>query len=313
MSLAQGSQELSAVLRRIKADVGDDTWTVDGTAVPLAEQLVGKIRPMLLLIFGASAVLLLIACANVLNLLIARIAAREGEIAVRIAIGAGRARLAQQLLVESLVLALIGCVGGLALAFGGVRALAAFRPASLPRVDDISVDWRVLAFAVLISALAALSLGIIAAWRGARGDIRSALAHTQRTQGAGASHRVRGTLVVVQLAMTMVLLAGAAVLGRSFVRLMTVDAGFRTHDVATASLLLDRDDDKPATLARRNQFLDEALQRIANLPGVTAVGGVADLPLSGSGANGSHRRRRRRRSRASCRSRPSRRRSRPPT
>ena len=286
VSLAQGSQELSAVLRRIKADVGDDTWTVDGTAVPLAEQLVGKIRPMLLLIFGASAVLLLIACANVLNLLIARIAAREGEIAVRIAIGAGRARLAQQLLVESLVLALIGCVGGLALAFGGVRALAAFRPASLPRVDDISVDWRVLVFAVLISALAALSLGIIAAWRGARGDIRSALAHTQRTQGAGASHRVRGTLVVVQLAMTMVLLAGAAVLGRSFVRLMTVDAGFRTHGVAIASLLLDRDDDKPATLARRNQFLDEALQRIANLPGVTAVGGVADLPLSGSGANG---------------------------
>ncbi|HEU4786760.1 MAG TPA: ABC transporter permease, partial [Gemmatimonadaceae bacterium] len=229
VSLEQGRQELSTILRRIKSDVGDYTSTVDGTAVPLSEQIVGKIKPMLLLIFGASAMLLLIACANVLNLLVARIAAREGEIAVRIAIGAGRARLAQQLLVESLVLALIGCAGGLLIAFAGVRALAALRPASIPRVGDVSVDWRVLAFAIGISALAAVGLGLIAAWRGVRGDIRSALAHTQRTQGGGASYRVRGTLVVVQLAMTMVLLAGAAVLGRSFINLMTVDAGFRTH------------------------------------------------------------------------------------
>ena len=286
VSVTQGSQELSAILRRIKADVGDYTWTVDGTAVPLSEQLVGDIKPMLLLIFGASAVLLLIACANVLNLLIARIAAREGEIAVRIAIGAGRARLAQQLLVESLILAFVGCAGGLLLAFGGVWALAAFRPASIPRVGDVSVDWRVLVFAILISALAAIGLGLIAAWRGVRGDVRSALAHTQRTQGGGASYRVRGTLVVAQLALTMVLLAGAAVLGRSFINLMTVDAGFRTRDIAIASMLLDREDDTPSTLARRNQFIDESLRRIASLPGVTAVGAVGNMPLSGSGANG---------------------------
>ena len=286
VSLAQGTQELSAILRRIKADVGDLTWTVDGTAIPLSEQIVGNIKPMLLLIFGASAVLLLIACANVLNLLIARIAAREGEIAVRIAIGAGRGRLAQQLLVESLVLAVVGCTGGLLLALGGVRALAAFRPASIPRVGDVAVDWRVLMFAIVTSALAAVALGLIAAWRGVRGDVRAALAHTQRTQGGGASYRVRGTLVVAQLAMTMVLLAGAAVLGRSFVNLMTVDAGFHTHDIAVAGTLLDRDDDKPATLARRNQFIDQALQRLAGLPGVTAVGGVGNMPLSGSGANG---------------------------
>ena len=286
VSLAQSRQELSTILRRIKADVGDYTWTVDGATIPLSEDLVGKIRPMLLLIFGSSAMLLLIACANVLNLLVARIAAREGEIAVRIAIGAGRARLAQQLLVESLVLALVGCAGGLLLAFGGARALAALRPASIPRVGDVSVDWRVLLFAVATSGLAALALGLIAAWRGAHGDLRSALAHTQRTQGGGASYRVRGTLVVVQLAMTMVLLAGAAVLGRSFVKMMTIDTGFRTHDVTIATLMLSRDDDAAATLARRNQFIDQALERISSIPGVTAAGGVSDVPLSGGGANG---------------------------
>jgi predicted permease len=287
VTLGQATQELSAILRRIKSDVGDYTWTVDGTAVPLAEQLVGKIRPMLLLIFGASAILLLIACANVLNLLVARIAAREGEIAVRIAIGAGRARLAQQLLVESLVLALVGCAGGLLLAVAGARALAAFRPASIPRVGEVAVDWRVLAFAVGVSVLAALALGLIAAWRGTGGDVRSALANAQRTQGGGgASYRVRGTLVVVQLAMTMVLLAGAAVLGRSFVALMTVDAGFRTHGLVIANVLLSRDDDSQASLNRRNQYVDEALARHAAIPGVTSVGGVDDLPLSGSNGNG---------------------------
>jgi predicted permease len=285
-TLAQAKQELSGILRRIKSDVGDYTWTVDGTAVPLVEQIAGKIKPMLLLILGASAMLLLIACANVLNLLVARIAAREGEIAVRIAIGAGRARLAQQLLVESLVLAFVGCAGGLLLAFGGVRALAAFRPASIPRLGDIAVDWRVLVFAIVVSALAAITLGLIAAWRGVRGDVRSALAHSQRTHGGGASYRVRGTLVVMQLAMTMVLLAGAAVLGRSFVRLMSVDAGFRTHDVAIANLILGNGDYSPAALNRRNQFVDEALQRIGGIPGVTSVGAVDAVPLSGPNGNG---------------------------
>ena len=287
VSLVQARQDLSTILRRIKSEVGDYTITVDGTVVPLDEQIVGRIKPMLLLIFGASAMLLLIACANVLNLLVARIAAREGEIAVRIAIGAGRARLAQQLLVESMVLALVGCAGGLLLAFAGVRMLAAFEPASIPRVGDVAVDWRVLLFAVATSALAAVALGLIAAWRGVRGDLRSALAQSQRSQAGGAaSYRVRGTLVVVQLAMTMVLLAGAAVLGRSFVNLMTVDTGFRTHGVVIANMLLDRADDSPASLARRNQFIDQAIERLASIPGVASVGGVDDLPLTGANGNG---------------------------
>jgi predicted permease len=287
VSLAQAKQDLSAILRRIKSEVGDYTWTVDGTVVPLSEELVGRIRPMLLLIFSASAILLLIACANVLNLLIARIAARDSEIAVRIAIGAGRARLAQQLLVESLVLAMAGCAGGLLLAVAGVRALSAFRPTSIPRVGEVGVDWRVLVFAIGVSTLAALALGLIATWRGVRGDLRAALAQSQRTQGGGgASYRVRGTLVVVQLAMTMVLLAGAAVLGRSFVNLMTVDTGFRTHGIVIADLLLNHNDDSAATLNRRNQFIDRALQQIAAVPGVNAVGAVDAVPLSGINGNG---------------------------
>ena len=287
VSLARARQDLSAILRQIKSEVGDYTWTVDGTAVPLIEELVGKIRPMLFLIFGASAILLLIACANVLNLLVARVAARESEIAVRIALGAGRARLAQQLLVESLVLALVGCTGGLLLAVAGVRALDAFRPTSLPRVGEVAVDWRVLLFAIGVSALAAIALGLIAAWRGVRSSLRSALAQSQRTQGSGtASYRVRGTLVVVQLAMTMVLLAGAAVLGRSFLTLMTVDPGFHTHDIVTANLLLNRNDNSAATLNRRNQFIDQALQQIGAIPGVSSVGAVDAVPLTSPNGNG---------------------------
>lgn len=283
----QARQDLSAILRRIKSEVGDYTITVDGTVVALDEQIVGNIRPMLLLIFGASAMLLLIACANVLNLLVARIAAREGEIAVRIAIGAGRGRLSQQLLVESMVLALVGCAGGLLLAFAGVKMLAALQPSSIPRVGEVAVDWRVLIFAIGTSALAAVALGLIAAWRGVRGDLRSALAHTQRSQAGGAaSYRVRGTLVVAQLAMTMVLLAGAAVLGRSFINLITVDTGFRTHGVVIANMLLGQDDGTPAALARRNQFIDQALERLAGLPGVTSIGAVDDLPLTGANGNG---------------------------
>ncbi len=291
VTLDQARQDLSTVLRGLKAEVGDATITVDGGVVSLQEQIVGAIRPILLLLFGASAVLLLIACTNVVNLLVARMAARESELAVRVALGAGRARLVQQLLVEASLLSLLGCIGGLALAFGGVKMLLALRPALIPRISELSVDWRVMLFAIGVSILAAIALGLVAAWRGMRGDLRAALSQSQRSQGGGAaSYGMRSALVVVQLSMTVVLMVATGVLGRSFVRLMTTDAGFRIHGVAMATLVSEpslhevaSDDDR---VARNDQLIDDAMALARSAPGVTAVGGVSNPPLTGGGADG---------------------------
>jgi putative ABC transport system permease protein len=282
----QANRDLSITLKRLHTTLGEATWTFDGRAVGLREQIVGDIKPLLLLLLSASAVLLLIACANVANLLIARMAVRENEIAVRLAIGAGRARLAQQLLIEASLLSAAGCIGGLLLAIAGMKVLLALRPDSIPRVSELRIDWIVLAFAILVSAGTAIVLGLVAAWRGARGDLRAALAQSQRTQsGGGASYRIRGSLVVVQLAMTVVLLVGAGLLARSFVRLMTIDTGFRTHDMVVANLAFDAGEGADR-IARRTQYLDEIVARARAIPGVTAVGVSDAPPFSGGSSNG---------------------------
>ncbi len=286
--IEQARRDLSMTLQRLHASLGEATWTFDGTIVGLRDQIVGNIKPLLYLLLGASAVLLLIACANVANLLIARMAVRENEIAVRLAIGAGRARLAQQLLVEASLLSAVGCIGGLLLALAGMRVLLTLRPESIPRVGELRLDWPALAFAVLISAGTAIVLGLVASWRGARGDLRASLAQSQRTQGGGgASYRIRGSLVVVQLAMTVVLLIGAGLLARSFVRLMTIDTGFRTHGVVVAILSLGEGEGTTAEqVARRTQYTHEIVARARALPGVTAVGVSDAEPFSGGSSNG---------------------------
>jgi len=286
--LEQAARDLSMTLQRLHATLGDATWTFDGTIVGLRDQIVGSIKPLLYLLLSASAVLLLIACANVANLLIARMAVRENEIAVRLAIGAGRARLAQQLLIEASLLSAAGCLGGLLLALAGMRVLLALRPESIPRVGELRVDWMVLAFAIVISAGTAIVLGLVASWRGARGDLRAALAQSQRTQGGGgASYRIRGSLVVVQLAMTVVLLIGAGLLARSFVRLMRIDTGFRTQGVVVANLSFDAGDGSNAErVARRTQYADEIVARARALPGVTSVGVSDAEPFSNGSSNG---------------------------
>ena len=280
------TRDVSMVLRRLHAAVGENTWTFDGTAIPLRDQIVGKVKVLLLLILGASGVLLLIACANVANLLIARMAVRQSEIAVRVAIGAGRGRLAQQLLIETSLLAGAGCLGGVLIAAAGTRALLVLRPALIPRVGELSLDWRVLAFAIATSAAMAVALGLFAAWRGTRGDLRAALSQSQRTQGGGgASYRVRGSLVVLQLAMTVVLLVGAGLLARSFVRLTTIDPGFRTHDMVVAATAYD--DARGADyLTRRTLYYQQLAERARAIPGVTSVGISDAPPFSNGSSNG---------------------------
>ena len=281
VTLERANAEISALSRRLKQQYGNETWMADAIAVPLREQMVGDARPTLLVLLAASGFLLLIACANVVNLLVARAAVREGELAVRLALGAARWRIAQQFLAESLVLALAGGALGVMLAALGVKALLALEPGDLPRVGEVGVDWSVLAFALGLSILVAGVLGLLSALRGTRGDLKQAMAQAQRTQaGAGASYRIRGALVVAQMALTLVLLIGAGLLARSFLRLAQIDPGYRTE----RALVLDISasvPEGPDGQRERVRLYDEIIARVSALPGVASVGGVNAFPLTG--------------------------------
>jgi predicted permease len=283
VALARARQETSSISRRLKQEYGDQIDMEDGALVPLREQIVGGARSTLLILLFASGALLLIACGNVLNLLMARMVGRQGEMAIRVALGAGRTRLARQILVEMLVLGVAGGALGVLLAAIGTRALLAFETGNLPRTGDVRVDGVVLAFALTLSVLAATMLGLFTAWRATRGDIRAALAQSQRTQaGAGSSHHIRSALVIAQVALTLVLLVGAGLLGRSFLRLLDVKPGFRTQQTIVLDMAVTGSDE-----AQRRQIVqrfDEMLARLRAISGVTEVGGVNAFPLAEGGA-----------------------------
>jgi putative ABC transport system permease protein len=287
VSLAQARTDASTVAHRLAQQYGDETDMADVALVQLREQMVGHLRPAFLVLLGASAVLLLIACANVVNLMMARMAAREGEYALRLALGASRARLVRQFVAESLVLAFGGGVLGLVLAAAGVRALLVLQNGNLPRGGDVHVSWGVLEFALGVSIAAALAIGLLTAWRTGRGDLRAALADSQRTQaGVGASMRIRGALVVGQVAATIVLLVGAGLLGRSFIKLLEVNPGFRTESALVLDVSLPSGGDS-VWAGQAIGFYDELIGRLRAIPGVREVGAISVLPLSGeSGGNG---------------------------
>ena len=283
VSLEQAQTEVTAIARRLTTEHGDDTWMLDVSLVPLREQLVGHVRSGLLILLGASAFLLLIASANVTNLLLARAASRQRELAVRLAMGAGRRRLVQQFLVESFVIALAGGALGILLAFIGVRALLALEPGNLPRVGEVGVSWMVLMFALGLSVVTAAGIGLITALRGTGSELREALAQSQRTMAAG-GHRVRSGLVIAQVAATLVLLVGAGLLGRSFLRLLATEPGYRTGGAVVLDVAMPTAR-TPDELARRRRTYDDLLERLRTIPGVERVGGVSALPLRG-GATG---------------------------
>jgi predicted permease len=286
VSMEQARSDAGGIAKRLKAQYGDYTTMTDVGIVPLREQLVGETRQPLYILLGASVMLLLIACANVVNLLVARMAARQGEIAVRRALGAASGRLVQQCFVESLMLALGSAAVGVLLAQLGVALLLRLEPTNLPRVRDVRVDLVVLGFTIGVAMLAALVLGLLSAWWGARSDLREALSQSQRTQsGAGSSAGVRRTLVVAQIAMTLVLLVGASLLARSLAKVLSVDPGFRaTHAVVLDVWVVD---EGPQAVSRRVQFYDALLERTRAIPGVTGVGAVNVMPLSsGNRTNG---------------------------
>ncbi len=284
VSVRTAQQEASVIAQRLKQQYGVDTWMENVALVPLHEQTVGGLRTALLVLLGAAGFLLLVACANVVNLLLARAAARQRELAVRTALGASRWRLVRQFLTESLLLALAGGVLGLLVAGWGVRVLVAFEPGNLPRTEEVFVDWRVIVFAIAVSAATAVTLGWIAATRVTGRRLHESLKEGGRT-GIGGGQRLRSCVVVSQLALTLVLLVGAGLMARSFLRLLEQDPGFRIEGLVTMSLASP----PPADAAGRErlaQFHEALMARLGSLPGVEQVGGINAFPMSGGYANG---------------------------
>ena len=284
--LGEARAEMTAIAARLASAYGEDTWMRDAALVPLQEQISGKTRPALLILLGAVGFLLLVACANVVNLLLTRATKRSTELAARSALGASRMRLVQQLLTESLVLSLAGGALGVFLAGAGVRILLALEPGNLPRTSEIETSGPVLGFALGLSVLTAAALGLVTAFRATSLPIQEALRESSRTQAGGArTQRLRSGLVVAQIAVTLVLVVGAGLLARSFWRLLSTDPGFRRE----SSVVMDVSQASPADGSERwrlVRFYDDLLARLAATPGLDAVGGVHQFPLSGSFANG---------------------------
>ena len=282
VTLAQARADLSTIGKQLKQENGTNIDLIDVAALPLKEALVGEVGPSLLVILAAVVFLLLVACTNVANLLLAQATARQREFAVRTALGATRWRLARQSIAENLLLALLAGGLGVLLSFWGVDALIGLNQGNLPRADEISVNARALAFTFALSSLVAVALGLVPLLRFGGRDLQEGLKEAARGQSANAaSHRLRAMLVVTQVAFTMVLLVGAGLLIKSFIKVLEIDPGFRTESAVAMEISLS--DEQPQ---RRASFYQQALEHLAALPGVTAVGGVNGLPMVGGGNDG---------------------------
>lgn len=286
VSLEQARIEASTIARLLKQEHGDKTWMEDVAVVPLQEEMVARVRPALMVLMGAVVFLLLIACANVINLLLAQSASRQKEVAVRLAMGATRWRMIRQFMTESLLLVLLGASLGVLLAWWGVETLLAMEPGNLPRTGEVGVDYRVLVFAGLISFLTATLLGLITAWRSTARNLNETLKATSRSQLGGAAGRgTRNLLVVTQFALTLVLLAGAGLMGRSLWGLLSVDPGFRTENSVVMQLAHTFPDDEAARM-KLASFHEELAERLRAIPGVEQVGGISSFPFWGFQPNG---------------------------
>jgi predicted permease len=278
---AQAQAEMDAIAARQARDYPETHggWRVWLT--PLFNQIVGQTRTPMLVLLGAVGFLLLIACANIASLLLARAAARRREMAVRAAIGAGRARIIRQLLTESLLLATFGGSLGLLLGYWGLDLLLSFIPSTMPRLQDISLDTHVLLFTALISVLTGVLFGLVPAWQASKVNLAEALKNAGRTNSAGSGRGNRGhsLLVTAEVALAAVLLVGAVLMLQSFQRLMAVDPGFRPEGVASFEMELSSA--RYPDSGRRAQLFEQARARVRSLPGVRAVGAVNILPLSG--------------------------------
>jgi predicted permease len=281
VALPQARAELTTIAHRLKQQFGQDVDMTDAVAVPLQDAMTSNIRSALVLLLGAVSFLLLVACANVANLLLAQAARRERELAIRTALGADRRRLVWQFLMEASLLCGVSGVIGVFAARWGIDVLVGLAPKELPRLDSVSLNLPVLLFAMGLCILLAASLGILTAFRATSGDVRKALDEGGRQQAGGQREQRFGRAIVAgQLAITLVLLVGAGLLGRSLMRVLSVDPGFRTEHVVTMDLSFASFGDKDAAKALQVQKLNDLLARLRGIPGVESVGGANALPLA---------------------------------
>src|SRR5581483_5383132 len=256
VTLNDAKREITALLadfgRQFKITFSADTTTV---MMPLERRIAREVRTPLLVLLGAVALVLAVACANLANLLLARAAARSRELAVRQCLGASRLRIARQLLVESLLLACSGAVGGLLLADWSVDAIRSLAGASIPRMELVKLDWSVLLFTVVVTLLTGLLCGLAPAWRGARVNLQDAIKEGARGSASGSTRRLNNAFVVSQLALSLALLVGAALLLQSFRNLLAVNPGFRPENVLMAELSLPGN--RYTTKAQVSGFYDQ--------------------------------------------------------
>jgi putative ABC transport system permease protein len=280
----QAKAEISAIGHRIHdaSSEQNDYLLKDARVVPLQDFMTGQVRPALLVLLGAVGFLLLVACANIANLLLAQASVRERELAIRSALGAGRGRLFRQFLTEASSLVLLGGGLGALGAFWGVPALLALAPANLPSSGSVSVNLPVLGFTFVLSSAVALGLGAFTAWRATSRNFRNQLEEGGRGQAGSPSRRIGPAIVAGQIAITLVLVIGAGLLGRSLMKLLEVDPGFRVDQIVTMDVSLPWPawNDSKAKAAE-GVFFRNLLDRLKQIPGVRTIGATSGLPLDG--------------------------------
>ncbi|HLN99945.1 MAG TPA: ABC transporter permease [Pyrinomonadaceae bacterium] len=316
ITLEQTNAELSVIGKQLKQEYGKDMDAVNFTAVSQQEYMVGNLRRALVMIFVAVGFLLAVACANVANLLLAQMTARQREFAVRSALGATRLRLARQFITENLLLALTAGAFGVLLSFWGVDLLLGLNQQSLPRMNEIGVNGRAVAFTLGLSLLIAAVLGVVPLLRFSTRDLETSLREAGGGSRGYAGKHLRNLLVVAQMALTLILLVGAGLLGKSFYRLLRIDPGFRTESAVAMELSLpisvpwaadqrryqkfiqsykrlmeqgvapDTSIQFSAEEERQRLFQEQLLERLSTTPGVIAIGSINNLPLSGGGPDG---------------------------
>ena len=283
VSFEQARVEMDTVASRIEAEYPDwaKNWGV--VVVPLRDQLAGEIRPALLVILGAVGFVLLIACVNVANLLMARSAGRRKEMALRAALGAGRMRIVRQLLTESLLLAVIGGALGLLFSYWCVEALVALSPPNLIAAEQVGLNLTVLAFTLCVSLLTGVAFGVVPAIETSRLNLSESLKESSRGNVGGTrAGRVRGALVVAEIGLSLVLLVGAGLMVRSFLRLQAVNPGFEAGHLLTMRVMLPQT--KYPEAGRQIDFFRRATERIRALPGVRSASAVSALPFADLGS-----------------------------
>jgi putative ABC transport system permease protein len=276
VTLDQARAEVAGIARHLSETYPDSNRVVGSNVVSVYEQTVGNLRPALMLLVGGVGFVLLMACVNLANLLLARSTARQRELAVRSALGAGRARLVRQALVETMMLSLMGGVLAIVLMRVGITTLLSLAPPELPRLDEISPGAMVLAFTIGLALVTGALVGSVPAFAASRLELQASLKDSRGTTGGRPQRRLRAALVVAEVGLAVVLTIGAVLLLRSFISVLTVDPGFRAEHLLTLQVTVPPRYQAPD---HRRAFYADLLGRLERLPGVTAVGGTTRLPL----------------------------------